>query len=121
MRNQVPQSDPYIGRIVSEDYILTEERGKGKIGTVYKAVRSDPYDELACKVIASDNLRQGWDAELNKVLKLRMVPGVVQYHRHGTGEYARAVGGLSAYAPREHSQSWLQCLHPASEANGFSL
>jgi hypothetical protein len=84
----VPRSptngDPYIGLQPIPDYSLTEKVGEGKIGSVYKTVRADPLDILACKVIPEEKLKKGWERELQKVVKLRTVPGVVQYHSHGT-------------------------------------
>lgn len=56
--------------------------GKGRIGSVYKAVRSNPPDILACKVIAEKKLKDGWKREIEKVVRLRGVPNIVQYHTH---------------------------------------
>jgi len=67
------------------DYFLTDKIGNGKIGVVYKAVNSVMSDTLACKVIASDKLKDGWERELEKVLKLRGVPNVVPFHQYGSG------------------------------------
>lgn len=76
--------DPYIGLTIF-NYSLKEKIGEGKIGSVYKAVRYDPYHELACKVIPEGKLKLGWERELTKVLSLGAVPNVVQYFSHGTG------------------------------------
>ena len=81
------QVDPYLGLEIS-GYHLAIRVGRGKIGAVYKAERTQgPSDVLACKVIGEGKLRAGWERELDKVVRLRNVPGVVQYHSHG-----RAVG-----------------------------
>lgn len=77
--------DPYIGLQPFPYYTLIKKVGEGKIGSVYKAVRSQPQDILACKVIPEGKLKEGWDRELEKVIHLRSVPNVVQYHAHGTG------------------------------------
>lgn len=74
--------DPYFGLQPIPSYYLTEKVGEGKIGSVYKAVRSDPPDVLACKIIPEGRLKPGWDRELYKVLSLKTVPNVVQYYRH---------------------------------------
>lgn len=78
------EEDPYIGLQPISHYYLTEKVGEGKIGSVYKAVRSEPPDVLACKVIPEGRLKQGWERELYKVVQLRAVPNVVQYHLHGS-------------------------------------
>lgn len=78
------EKDPYIDLQPIPNYYLKEKIGQGKIGSVYKAVRDDPYDVLACKVISQEKLKKGWVRELEKVVRLRTVPDVVQYHQHGT-------------------------------------
>jgi serine/threonine protein kinase len=77
--------DSYIGFEPIRNYYLTEKIDEGRIGSVYKAVQSDPLDVLACKVIPVEKLRDGWDRELEKVLQLRGVPNVVQYITHDSG------------------------------------
>src|SRR5438445_31220 len=78
------QDDPFIGLQPVPNYYLTEFKGEGKIGRVYRAERSDPADVLACKLIPEGKLKSGWQRELQKVAKLRGVPHVVQYHSHGS-------------------------------------
>lgn len=66
-----------------EGYTLKNIIGSGKIGTVFRAERSGPIsDTLACKIIPGDSLKTGWEKEVEKVIKLRRVPNVVQYHHH---------------------------------------
>ena len=77
--------DQYIGLQTMPNYFITEKIGNGKIGTVYKAVNSNLQDTLACKIIATSKLKTGWQTELEKVLLLRTVPNIVQYHQHSTG------------------------------------
>jgi hypothetical protein len=74
--------DPYLGSLVS-GYTLIERIGSGRIGTVYKAVRSDPEDIVACKIIPEGRLRTGWQEEIKKNARLRSVPHVVPYHSYG--------------------------------------
>jgi len=78
------QEDPFIGLNPFSDYCITKKIGEGKIGKVYKAIRENPYDELAYKIIPESKLKKGWERELQKVVLLRKVSGVVQYHSHGT-------------------------------------
>lgn len=75
--------DPYINIAINE-YKLKKKVGKGRIGTVYKAKRFSPQDTLACKIIPIAKLKQGWEREIEKVVRLRGVPNIVQYHSHGT-------------------------------------
>lgn len=79
----VRESDPYEQLTVA-GYVLTRKVGAGKIGVVYRAEREDPAHVLACKVIEAGKLKQGWERELQKVVRLRTVPNVVQYHSHDT-------------------------------------
>lgn len=75
--------DPYVGLDIA-GYQLTEKLGEGRIGVVYKAVRSVFGDTLACKIIPQDKLKSGWERELTKVLQLRGIPHIIQYYSHGT-------------------------------------
>ncbi|MBU0576909.1 hypothetical protein KJ654_04625 [Patescibacteria group bacterium] len=75
------KQDPYIG-ITINDYCLMKKVGEGKIGSVYKAKRSNPPDVLACKVMPK--LKDGWIKEIEKVVRLRGVPNIVAYHSHGS-------------------------------------
>lgn len=77
--------DPYKGCEPVSGYHLVEEIGigEGRIGRVYKAVRSDPKDIYACKVIPEGKLKKGWERELQKVTRLRGMSSVAQYHMHG--------------------------------------
>lgn len=78
-------TDPYVGSQPRPNYTLTEWVGKGRIGDVYKAVRTNSAHVLACKVIRPENLKDGWEKELEKVIKLTngSTPFVVQYQDHG--------------------------------------
>jgi hypothetical protein len=72
-------TDPHIGVSV-RDYVIKEKIGSGGIGTVYKAVRSSPYDVMACKIITEGRLKSGWQTEIKKNVRLRQVPNVVPFH-----------------------------------------
>jgi len=76
-------ADPYMGMTLG-DYTLTERIGKGTIGTVYRAERANPSHVVACKIIPQAKLKDGWQSELSKVVRLTGVPHVVQYIDHGT-------------------------------------
>lgn len=65
------------------DYTLLGFVGAGKIGYVYRAQhREFPESERAVKLIF-DELNQGWQVELRKVMKLELVDGVVHLHAIG--------------------------------------
>lgn len=74
--------DPYLGLSI-DDYILEGPPKHGKIGFVYKAVRG-PDNYFACKIIPIEKLKPGWENELSKVHKLKNVPNVIEYIRHGS-------------------------------------
>lgn len=78
--------DPYIGVKVFGDYVLTKKVGEGKIGFVYRAERSSPTDVYACKIVPEHKLKHGWQKELDKLVRLRRLPYIVQYHTHGHAE-----------------------------------
>ncbi len=75
-----PLKDSNIG-VNIDGYVLEERVGKGMIGVVYKARRTED-DVFACKVIPEDQLRLGWETELVKVHKLKSVPNVIEYKFH---------------------------------------
>ncbi len=74
--------DPYIGLTI-DDYTLEKFVGSGKIGSVYRAVRTNVGDTWACKVIPEGRLKKGWERELQKISRLRSIPEVVQFHSFG--------------------------------------
>src|SRR5207244_3048143 len=78
-------TDKFIGLEPIKGYLLTRQLGSGKIGTVYLAERTGLAHKLACKIIREGGLKQGWERELEKVLQLRGVEDVVQYHSHDAG------------------------------------
>ena len=83
MNNRKKQEDPYIGSVCGDNYKIEEKVGEGNIGIVYKAVRQNPSQTLACKVIPEGRLKDGWQRELEKVIQLSGISGVVQYRSHG--------------------------------------
>jgi hypothetical protein len=77
--------DSFIGLEPMKDYALVEHLGSGKIGAVYLAERVGGLKHLlACKIIKEGGLKKGWERELEKILQLRGVDNVVQYHSHGS-------------------------------------
>jgi serine/threonine protein kinase len=75
--------DPYIGLQPLNGYRLVEKIGEGNIGVVYKAQNNSLPDTLACKIIPKNKLKVGWETELKKVIQLRTIPNIVQYHSSG--------------------------------------
>ena len=74
--------DIYIGMVIN-NYKIIEQIGHGKIGTVYKAIREDINHTVACKIIPEGKLKDGWEMELLKVVKLTEVNSVINYINHG--------------------------------------
>src|SRR5438094_43746 len=72
-------------KVPDRDYVLTDVLGKGKNGVVYKAVRQNPDDVVACKVIPLEHLKPGWQMEVEKAAKLQGISEVVQYRQYSTG------------------------------------
>jgi len=63
--------------------------GAGKIGYVYRAQhRAHPTCVRAVKLVF-DTLKDGWQVELEKVMKLELVEGVVHYHDSGTEQVGK--------------------------------
>jgi hypothetical protein len=64
-------------------FTLLEFVGAGQIGYVYKAQHKDlPGADRALK-LTFDTLKEGWEVEINKVLKLALVDSVVHFHELG--------------------------------------
>src|SRR6266516_2070887 len=86
--------EQFVGeKVPDRDYVLTQGLGKGKIGVVYNAVRREPDDVVACKVIPLEHLKPGWQMEVEKAAKLQGIAEVVQYRQYSTGTIK---GGLYA-------------------------
>ena len=69
-------------RVVGK-YVLKRFIGSGNIGYVYRASHREIQGvEMAVKLIF-DKLRDGWKVELQKVMKLGLVQGVVHFHEVG--------------------------------------
>jgi serine/threonine protein kinase len=81
MRNIMENPDILVGQ-TRKGYTFLKYIGKGKIGVVYKAERKDINDVVACKVIPTQNLKNGWEIELQKAVKLQGIAEVVQYRYH---------------------------------------
>jgi hypothetical protein len=71
--------------INADGHIVTDYIDSGRIGHVFKAVNvNNSNDIVACKLIPSSNVKKGWTAELDKLVKLNGVPNVVNYRGHGS-------------------------------------
>lgn len=58
--------------------------GSGRIGYVYKAQLPDFPTAIRAVKLVFDDLRDGWENELRKVMSLELVDGVVHFHELGT-------------------------------------
>jgi hypothetical protein len=76
------EQDPNVGMVIN-GYKLQPGSKSGKIGSVYKAVRTE-NDFFACKIIEMSKLQPGWQLELEKVHKLKNVDNVIEYKGHGS-------------------------------------
>jgi hypothetical protein len=87
MKKEQRQLDRWARSLAGQsvvDYRLLQFVGAGRIGYVYRAQHKDLDDyEQAVKLTFS--LKDGWDTELRKVVKLGLVDGVVHFHALGTG------------------------------------
>ena len=66
-----------------DDYQLLEFVGAGHIGYVYKAQLEGFPDNLRAVKLTFNELKVGWEEELNKVMSLELVEGVVHFHSSG--------------------------------------
>ena len=73
------------GQIIG-DYILEEFVGNGKIGYVYRASHKNIVGVQRAVKLIFDELPDGWEVELQKVMKLELVQGVVHFHHLGTAQ-----------------------------------
>ena len=88
--------------------------GSGRIGYVYKAQLPDFPTAVRAVKLVFDDLRDGWENELRKVMSLELVDGVVHFHELGT-ESIRHLGttGLCQFsvwdfiAPGENLKQYL--------------
>jgi len=71
------------GQVVGK-FRLLEFVGAGRIGYVYRAEITDLPQSVRAVKLTFDTLKSGWEVELQKVLALELVDGVVHYHEHGT-------------------------------------
>lgn len=79
-------NDKFLGLVI-QDYIIEKHIGDGCIGSVYCARRTigDVDNLRAIKFIKNDEqVKDGWENEITKVIKLGIAPGVVKYYTHGT-------------------------------------
>lgn len=62
-----------------DKYRLIEFVGSGKIGYVYKGQFSEVPSAVRAVKLTFDTLKQGWEVELKKVMRLGLVDGVVHF------------------------------------------
>ena len=86
-RKTVSNADEWYQNLSGEvigDYVLREYVGQGKIGYVYRASHNQIEGVDRAVKLIFDKLPDGWKVELQKVMKLALVPGVVHFHHLGT-------------------------------------
>ncbi len=80
----LPPRDCFRGASIN-GWTLEEEVGRGKIGVVYRGIQrigSDVDHLAAIKIIPNENLKDDWQTEIRKAVKLTGIPEVVQYKGH---------------------------------------
>lgn len=75
----------FIGIRIADYEVISElAPGEGTVGSVFLLERKGEFpDARAIKFVSKANLRQGWQNEITKVVKLRTTEGVVKYQTHG--------------------------------------
>lgn len=68
-----------IGKFVLDRFV-----GAGRIGYVYRAQHQQYPKCVRAVKLVFDSLKPGWQVELEKVMQLELVEGVVHYHDSGT-------------------------------------
>jgi hypothetical protein len=71
------------GQLVGK-YKLLEFVGAGRIGYVYRAQHVDFPESIRAVKLVFDELKQGWQVEVKKVMRLELIEGVVHFHDLGT-------------------------------------
>jgi len=66
------------------DFELIEFVGAGRIGYVYKAAFREFPDAVRAIKLTFEKLRDGWEVELRKVLRLELHANIVHFHHAGT-------------------------------------
>ena len=82
-KRNLPAENEFVNEWVN-DYKLEKELGRGDIGVVYKACQHETEDFAACKIIPYENLKNGWQIEIEKTKKLSGIPTVAQYKGKAT-------------------------------------
>jgi len=74
-------TDIFLGQTV-QGYKVEKFIGKGAIGKVYRAHNKDIDDIRAIKFIPMNSLKDGWENEITKTIKLKQHENVVKYHTY---------------------------------------
>ncbi|MFA5267667.1 MAG: protein kinase [Methanoregula sp.] len=62
---------------------MIEEIGHGKNGVVYKAIDESINHKIACKLIPVGRLKNGWQTEIKKVIRLEGILQIIHYFGSG--------------------------------------
>jgi hypothetical protein len=101
------------GRTVDR-YTLIEFVGAGRIGYVYKAKLTDLPNAVRAIKLTFDSLKAGWEVELNKVMSLSLVEGVVHFHHLGAAQIETRLCQFTVWdyiEPGENLKQYLEKHH----------
>lgn len=77
-------ASPFIGIEIADYKVVSElAPGEGTVGSVFLLERKGEFPDSRAIKFVSKPLRQGWQNEITKVVKLRTTEGVVKYQTHG--------------------------------------
>jgi predicted Ser/Thr protein kinase len=79
----LPKRDRFRGSVIQE-WMLTEEVGRGKNGVVYRCEKAVEREIIAAavKIIPAENLKPAWPEEIRKTLRLQGILEIIQYREH---------------------------------------
>jgi len=83
------RNDPWCRDLAGKpvgDYTLVDFVGAGRIGYVYKAHFKNVPSGVRAVKLTFDLLKKGWEVELQKVMSLGLVDGVVHFHESGAAQ-----------------------------------
>lgn len=90
MAGNLPETNEFVGETVIGGWELEEEVGRGNTGVVYRATQNvleDFENEAACKLMPLNDLRDGWEVEIQKCLSLYEHPNVVNFKEYDRWDY----------------------------------
>lgn len=69
-----------------EGFEVIEDIGSGAVGQMFLCESKETGEQRALKFIPENGLRENWQREFMKVIKLKSTPGIVRYYSNGEFE-----------------------------------